>query len=172
MERLGRAVLLVLAVAAVAACGSDSSPEPQDHLACGTGTVVAPGNQCCADGRQRPDCTLAVSHSGYWESSCAAPLSPVCEGQRDDTFEVAEAGTLIALYTTGSFHVMPGEVRVTLDGVDAGIFEAALPGGTVNEALELGHVDAGTHTIVLRFASTNEDFPTNWGGFLDLFVRK
>lgn len=171
MRRSPSVALLLAGTLAVGACASEASSEAPDHLACGPGTPLAPGNECCADGLQRPDCTATVNHAGYWEMPCPAPLATTCAGEHGETFEVAAAGTLVALYTTGPLHVMPGRVKVTLDGVEAGFFEAALPGGTVNPPLSLGPVTSGSHTIVLQFSSTSGENPANWGGFLDLFVN-
>jgi hypothetical protein len=80
-------------------------------------------------------------------------------------------GVLTALYTTGPYHVMSGAVRVWLDGVAMGAFEAELPGGTVNPPLILGTVPSGSHTIVLQYSSTDGGIPGSWGGFLDLFLK-
>lgn len=172
MRRFAFQVLLLFAVSMGAGCGGlpDDPPSPP-HLACGSGTAPAPGNACCTDGEQRPDCTLAVSHTGYWDLPCPPPRGTTCDEPRIETFELATSGTLIAMYTTGSFHIMPGLTTVTLDGVQVGTFEALLPGGTVNVPLTLGHVASGTHTIVLRYSSTNGELPRTWGGFLDLILE-
>lgn len=172
MQRFTWSIPLLVA-AWMAGCGPPvpDISAPPDHLACGSGTPLAPGNECCADGGQRPDCTLAVSHTGYWELTCAAPLGTTCGGVHSETFDVAVPGTLVALYTTGPQHVLTGRVSVTLDGVDAGTFEALLPGGTVNAPLTLGNVSSGPHTIVLQYSSTDGGAPQSWGGFLDLFVK-
>jgi hypothetical protein len=66
---------------------------------------------------------------------------------------------------------MPGQVTVKLDGNSAGVFDAALPAGTVNPPLNLGPVAAASHTIVLQFTSTDGESPASWGGFLDLYVK-
>ncbi len=174
LRGFGRALLLLVAVLTSAACGggSNSTPNPPpNHLACGTNTPLSAGNTCCSDGQQRPDCSLAVSHSGYWELQCPAPLSTTCGGTHSETFDLPATGVLTALYTTGPFHTMTGTVKVWLDGVAMGAFEAALPGGTVNPPLSLGTVPSGAHTILLQYSSTDGGIPGSWGGFLDLFLK-
>lgn len=174
MKRLPFTVLLLIALSTGAGCDGQPTAQPSpppDHLACGSETALSPGNACCADGRQRPDCTLAVSHTGYWELPCPEPRGTTCIELHGETFDVAASGTLTALYTTGPFHIMVGQVNVTLDGVQAGAFEALLPGGTVNAPLTLGSVASGTHTIVLQYSSTDGGVPASWGGFLDLFLK-
>ena len=171
-ERFMKRELLVVAVLASAACGGNNQTSPPpNHLACGSGVTLTAGNSCCSDGQQRPDCTLTVSHTGYWELPCPKPLGVACGASRTETFTLAASGELIAIYTTGPFHVMTGEVKVTLDGVAAGTFQALLPGNTVNPPLMLGTVTSGTHIIVLQFSSTDGEVPASWGGFLDLFLR-
>ena len=156
-----------------AACGSDKSNPvpPPNHLACGSGLTITAGNTCCSDGQQRPDCTLSVIHTGYWELQCPAPLGVTCGGMRTESFDVTAAGQLIAIYTTGSFHIMTGEVKVWLDGVAVGKFEALLPAGTVNSPLTLGPVTSGSHHVVMQYSSTDGGIPASWGGFLDVYVK-
>jgi hypothetical protein len=167
-------LLLLVATLVSAACGGTSNSTltpPPNHLACGASTTLTPGNTCCSDGQQRPDCSLTVSHTGYWELQCPAPLSTTCGATHTETFDLVATGVLTALYTTGPYHTMPGAVRVWLDGVAMGAFDAELPGGTVNPPLILGAVASGTHTIVLQFSSTDGGIPGSWGGFLDLFLK-
>ena len=94
-----------------------------------------------------------------------------CGGLHTETFDLAASGELIALYTTGPFHTMPGEVKVSLDGMAVGTFLAKLPGGTVNPPLTFGAVTSGIHTIALQYTSTDSELPASWGGFLDLFLK-
>lgn len=174
VNRFAERMSLLVAVLAIAGCGGSTSHSvtpPPDHLACGSATAISPGNACCSDGQQRPDCTLTVSHTGYWELPCAAPLGTTCAGPRIEVFQLASSGVLLAIYTTGTFHAMTGEVKVTLDGVEVGTSRALLPPGTVNAPLNLGTVASGTHTIVLQYSSTDGGVPSSWGGFLDLFLK-
>jgi hypothetical protein len=170
-----RPVLVAALVAGViSGCGGrapGSGPPVRDTPPCGPSAPPAPGNECCSDGSQRPDCALAAFSTGYWELPCPAPLSPTCGGLHTETFN-QPGGTLFAVYTTGTFHVMPGQVSVSLDGNSAAeVFDAALPGGNVNPPLNLGVVASGSHTIVLQFTSTDGRWPASWGGFLDLYVK-
>ncbi len=87
------------------------------------------------------------------------------------TLSAPSALTTTVVYTTGTFHLMPGQVTVTLDGNLLGVSEAALPGGTVNSPLPPVPITAGTHQLVLQFASTNGNIPASWGGFTDLYLE-
>ena len=166
--------------AATSGCGggggstSPTQPPLQEpaHNACGPTDPPASGNQCCPDGTQRPDCTVSVLSTGYWQLPCAEPLGSTCNGDYTKTVDFP-AGTLLAVYTTGTFHIMPGQVAVFLDGNDTGqSFTAALPGGTVNPPLSFGAIAAGSHTLTLRFSSTDGELPASWGGFIDLYVKQ
>jgi hypothetical protein len=171
-------LLAALVAGVISGCGGQapgsgppvSGLPARDTPPCGPSALPAPGNECCSDGSQRPDCTLAAVSTGYWKLPCPSPLDATCGDSFTETVDLP-AGTLLALYTTGTYHIMPGQVSVSLDGNSAGVFDAALPGGTVNRPLNLGVVASGSHTIVLQFTSTDGQVPANWGGFLDLYLK-
>ena len=167
------------------ACGREGSspgaPPPQPQVTTAPGTIaptvpacdpatVTAGNSCCTDGTTRPDCTLAAIHIGYWELPCPAPQTATCTGIHTEDVTLP-AGQLTVIYTTGTFHVMPGRVTVTLDGTLLGVSSAALPGGTANSPLPPAPIAAGAHQLALQFSSTDGQIPGSWGGFIDLYVN-
>ncbi len=173
MRMRGPMLAALLGGVVVIGCGGSSITDgsPVAHVPTCGGQPLAAGNQCCTDGKQRPDCTLSVLSTGYWELPCPTPYAITCAAPYAQTADLP-AGVLLAVYTTGSFHVMPGQVKVTLDGAAAGTFDAALPPGTINPPLNLGTVGAGSHTLGLQYSSTDGELPHSWGGFLDLYVKQ
>lgn len=130
------------------------------------------GNECCADGSTKPDCSLPVLQTGYWELDCPAPRGVACAGVHSEKVSIKTASpSLVATYTTGTFHVIPGRVTIALDGEIIGTSLASLPGGTVNSPVDLGPIAAGDHELELTFESTNGSIPGSWGGFLDLYEK-
>jgi len=168
------------------ACCAGGTQQPSCLLSCPDGTTgssccgskaLASGNLCCSDASQGPtccnpgpDCALpTTAHFGYFQLSCASSGTILCGGIWTSPATMA-AGTWSATYTTGPYHIIPGQVTISLDGQVVGTSLATLPGGTVNPPVNLGLVSGGTHQITLQFASTNGSVAASWGGYLDLSV--
>ena len=190
--RLRHVIALLLALGCGGKQSSSTTPPAQPQATTGSGNTnqgttvptlpdcsgtVSAGNTCCSDGTVRPSCDVAAQHIGYWQLDCAAPHTNLtCTGGTHTESVTLPAGQLTVVYTTGTFHDLPGEVAVTLDGTPIGVSKAALPGGTVNSPLPAVAITAGTHELQLVFTA-DSPLPagkelSSWGGFLDLYVQE